>query len=45
MWRSRCLTLVSSILHREGVTVRPRGIQPDDLPEVIRLYQAGLWPD
>lgn len=30
---------VSSILQREGVTLRPRGAHPDDLPEVIRLYQ------
>jgi transposase-like protein len=32
---------VSSILQREGTTLRPRGIHPDDLPEVIRLYQDG----
>lgn len=32
---------VSSILQREGVALRPRGIHPDDLPEVIRLYQDG----
>jgi lambda repressor-like predicted transcriptional regulator len=34
---------VSSILQREGVTLRPRGIHPDDLSEVIRLYREG-WP-
>lgn len=32
---------VSSILQREGVTLRPRGIHPDHLPEVIRLYEDG----
>jgi lambda repressor-like predicted transcriptional regulator len=32
---------VTSILQREGVTVRRRGIHPDDLPEVTRLYQDG----
>jgi lambda repressor-like predicted transcriptional regulator len=32
---------VSSILQREGVTLRPRVIHPDDLPEVIRLYRDG----
>ena len=32
---------VSSILQREGVRLRPGGIHPDDLPEVIRLYQDG----
>jgi hypothetical protein len=30
---------VSSILQREGVPLRSRGIHPDDLPEVIRLYR------
>jgi hypothetical protein len=32
---------VTSILQREGVTLRPRGIHPDDLPKVIRLYEDG----
>jgi len=31
---------VSSILQREGVTLRPRGIHPDD-SDVIRLYEKG----
>jgi Homeodomain-like domain len=34
---------VSTILQREGVTLRPRGIHPDDLSDVIRLYRDG-WP-
>jgi lambda repressor-like predicted transcriptional regulator len=32
---------VSSILQRQGVTLRSRGIHPDDLPEVIRPYEDG----
>jgi lambda repressor-like predicted transcriptional regulator len=32
---------VSSILQREGVALRPRGIHPDDLAEVIHLYGKG----
>jgi uncharacterized protein (DUF433 family) len=32
---------VSGILQREGVTMRPRGIHADDLPDVIRLYRDG----
>jgi hypothetical protein len=39
---------VSSVLQREGVALRPRGIHPDDLAEVTRLYQDGwalaAWP-
>jgi hypothetical protein len=37
---------VSSILQREGVPLRSRGIHPDDLPEMIRLYrgQVGAVP-
>lgn len=31
---------VSEILRREGV-LRAPGIQPDDLPDVIRLYEDG----
>lgn len=31
---------VHNILTREGV-LRRRGIQPDDVPEVVRLYQDG----
>jgi lambda repressor-like predicted transcriptional regulator len=31
---------VHNILIREGA-LRPRGIQPNDLPEAIRLYEAG----
>jgi lambda repressor-like predicted transcriptional regulator len=32
---------VSSILQREGVALRHRGIHPDDLSEVIRLHRDG----
>jgi hypothetical protein len=32
---------VSSILQCERVTLRSRGINPDDLPEVVPLYQDG----
>jgi lambda repressor-like predicted transcriptional regulator len=32
---------VTNILQREGVTLRPRGIHPHDLPEAIRLYGDG----
>jgi DNA-directed RNA polymerase specialized sigma24 family protein len=33
---------VHNILKRQGV-LRPPGIQPDELPEVVRLYEEG-WP-
>jgi DNA-directed RNA polymerase specialized sigma24 family protein len=33
--------LVSSILNRAGVTLRRRGIHPDDLAEVIHFYGQG----
>jgi Helix-turn-helix domain of resolvase len=31
---------VHNILEREGV-LRPPGIQPDELPVVVRLYEEG----
>lgn len=33
---------VSEILKREGVRLRYRSIEPEDHPEVIRLYESGL---
>lgn len=34
-------TTVTNLIKRSGVPFRPPGLDPADLPEAIRLYEAG----